>query len=163
MGCEDGSGMPGNGAAPGIETKGRALIGSLVYREPSGAFMPAILLDLSQEPELSERAERLYKSRWFNRVTLHVEGKEGEVSVEAVHDLLDGRRLENLVVRFSPEDPDDIDAFLGLLEITRSWILAVRVPKGEMHFVVMADTDEIVDRYRTGRSEMRRIELGEHS
>lgn len=147
--------MNGNGAMADIEMRGRALIGSLVYKEPSGAFMPAVILDLSQDPELSERAERLYESRRFNRISLHIEA--GDVSVEAVHDLLDGRRLEDLVVRFTPEDSEDIDAFLGFMEVTRSWVLAIRVPKGELHFLVMADTDEIVERYRTKASDLRRF------
>jgi hypothetical protein len=123
-------------------TKGRALVGSVSFYD--GSFMPVVLLDLSREPELAERAERLFASPRFRRVTLHFE--DGEVLVEAVQDLFH-RKLEDLVVRFTPEDADDFDAFLGFLEFTRSWILVIRVPKKDLYCVISADTDEIMFRY----------------
>jgi hypothetical protein len=71
----------------------------------------------------------------------------GTVLLESVRELLDGRRLEDLVLRFTPDAPEDIDAFMGLMEITHSWVLIVRLGRVELHIVISPDDDSVMFSY----------------
>ncbi len=140
------------------DTQGRALIGHLYYED--GSCAPAVILDFSNDPDLSRRAEALYGNKGFDQVALHVEGDE--VSIDAGHDLLDGRRAEHLSIRFVPEDPEDIDAFMCVANAIYWWALVFRVSDREYHFLVSIENERIGRRsQRRGLSEIKKINIGE--
>lgn len=131
----------------------KALVGLLFYED--GACMPALFLDLSQDPRSEAVVKELYRQKRFEKFHLHF-SPDGTVQLDSEKDLLDGTRLRFLGVRFVQEKLEDIDAFLGMLEIRHSWVLVVRLSQGEMHFVVSADSDEVMYQYTSRRkSEIR--------
>lgn len=122
----------------------RALVGHLFYED--GSFMPAVFFDVSQDARLESRISALHKANRLTCVKLRFDDS-GTVLLEVTKDLLDGGRLEDLVLRFTPDVQDDIDAFMCLMEITHSWVLVVRLSQGELHVVVSPDDDSVMYRY----------------
>jgi hypothetical protein len=122
----------------------RALVGHLVYKD--GSFMPAIFFDVSQDSYLENRIAGLQRSHRLAHFKLRFDDG-GTVLLESVRELLDGRRLEDLVLRFTPDAPEDIDAFMGLMEITHSWVLIVRLGRVELHIVISPDDDSVMFSY----------------
>lgn len=122
----------------------RALVGHLFYTD--GSFMPAVFFDVSQDAHLDSRISSLNRLHRLTRVKIRFDDN-GTVLLEAVKELLDGGRLEDLVLRFTPDVQDDIDAFMGLMEITHSWVLIIRLALGELHIVVSPDDDSVMYRY----------------
>lgn len=138
------------------KTSANAFIGMIEYKD--GSAMPCVLLDISKDEHLQERAKEMYSDRKLKKITLHIE-PSGEIRVEGIKELLDGNLLEDLILRFIPEVRDDIDMFLGYVELTFSWVMVVRLDDKEYHFIVSADSDEIMYRYGTPkRSEFKRFE-----
>ena len=117
-----------------------ALIGYLTYTDET--FMPGVLLDLSKDPFMEERVKELYRKDRFNRFEMHIDETQ-TVSVDSGKDLLDGHRLENLYIRFTPEYGEDIDKFMFWLEFTHYWKLIIRLSDRELHFSISADTDDV--------------------
>jgi hypothetical protein len=122
----------------------RALVGHLFYTD--GSFMPAIFFDVSQDVRLESRISVLNRTHRLTCVKLRFD-EHGNVLLEVAKDLLDGGRLEDLVLRFTPDVQDDIDAFMCLMEITHSWVLIIRLAQGELHIVVSPDDDSVMYRY----------------
>lgn len=127
-------------AAPQV----RALVGHLFYKD--GSFMPAVFFDVSQDSHLEARILTLNRAHRLTHMKLRFDDS-GTVLLEAVKELLDGGRLEDLVLRFTPDDQDDIDAFMGLMELTHSWVLVIRLSKAELHIVVSPDDDSVMYSY----------------
>lgn len=117
------------------------LMGLLFFDD--GSFMPSVILDLSKNPELERRIRNLYQKDRINHISIHIES-EGIVFIEAIEEYLDGTKAEELVARFMPDKADDIDAFLGAMSASQSWILAARLAHSEIHFVVSCDTDAVI-------------------
>ena len=121
--------------------------------------MPAVFLDVSQDVELESRVCVLHKSNRFTQIKLRFDDS-GMATLEAAKELLDGGRLEDLVIRFTPEVIDDNEAFMGLMEMTHAWVLIIRVSKGELHIVVSPDDDSVMFRYLSRRvSEIRKFKV----
>jgi hypothetical protein len=148
----------GEGVAGGGTVPERALVGHLFYED--GSCMPAVFLEVSGDGDMADRLLSLYRTQRLSLMKLRFDEDAGQVSLEAVKDLLDGGRLVDLIVKFQPEDSDDIAAFLGLMEYTHSWVLIIRLPKIELHFTVWANDDSVMGRYASRHvSEVRKFNV----
>lgn len=134
-----------------------ALVGYLVYRD--GSFMPAVFFDVSRNAELAFRIAALDRTKRLTHIKIRFD-EDGVVLLEAVKDLLDGCRLEDLVLRFVPEDKSDNEAFMGLLEMTHSWLFIIKLQKFELRIVISPDDDSVMFRYTSRRaSELRKFKV----
>ena len=123
-----------------------ALIGMMEYKD--GSMMPSVFLDISKDAPLQVRANELFSDKSLKKIQIHI-NEDMSVSVEGAKEYLDGSRADDLILKFTPECSDDIDFFLGYMELTHSWVFIIQLLDKEFHFIVASDSDEIMYRYKT--------------